>query len=86
MVLACAPSSGSTSQKYDVVVTGSDFVNGATVNFEGRIAVQGVTFIDSKKLNVRIRVNKRAALGPKDVTVTNPDGKSGVKAACFTVE
>ena len=85
VVTICNPSSGDTSQKYTVAVTGSDFQDGATVDFGERIAVQGVTFAGSSELEVRIRVQNRAASGPRDVTVTNPDGKSGVKTACFTV-
>jgi len=85
VVSACDPSSGITSKKYTVAVTGAGFVDGATVNFEGRIAVQGVTFRGPKQLDVRIRVNKRATSGPKDVTVTNPDSNFGSLAGCFTV-
>ena len=85
VVLACTPNSGNTSQKYDVAVTGSDFVDGATVKFGGRIAVQGVTFIGSDRLDVRIKVNKRADSGPREVTVTNPDSNFGSLAGCFTV-
>jgi len=44
-----------------------------------------VTFIGTSQLEVRIRVNKRAALGDREVTVTNSDSNFGSLAACFTV-
>ena len=85
MAMACAPNPGNSRQKYTVAVTGSNFQDGATVDFGKRIAVQGVTFIGPSELEVRIRVNKRADLGPREVRVTNPDNNFGSLAACFTV-
>ena len=85
VVEGCNPSSGNTSRKYTVAVTGSNFQDGATVDFGERIAVQGVTFVDSFRLDVRIRVQNRAASRPREVTVTNPDSNFGSLAGCFTV-
>ena len=81
----CNPNSGGTNQRLTVMVSGTDFQDGATVDFGARVTVQGVTFVNSSQLDVRIKVHRRAASGPRAVTVTNPDGGSGALAACFTV-
>jgi hypothetical protein len=36
-------------------------------------------------LQVQIKVHPKAAGGPRDVNVTNPDGQSATKAGCFSV-
>ncbi|MBI2461439.1 MAG: hypothetical protein HYV61_08155, partial [Candidatus Rokubacteria bacterium] len=68
-----------------VTVSGSGFQAGATANFGERVMVQGVTFVSSSQLDVRIKIHPKATPGPRDVTVTNPDGLSGTKASCFAV-
>ncbi len=84
-VSSCDPNSGGRKDKLDVSVFGVDFQNGATVDFGDGIAVRGVTFVGPGQLVVSLRIGPRAARGPRDVTVTNPDGQSGTCAACFTV-
>ncbi|MGD2153942.1 MAG: CARDB domain-containing protein [Gemmatimonadales bacterium] len=84
-VTSCDPGSGSRRDKLTVSVFGADFQDGATVSFGAGIAVRGVTYVGSGLLDVRIRIGPRAAPGPRDVTVTNPDGQSGTGTACFTV-
>ena len=66
-------------------MTGANFAAGATVSFGERVNVQGVTFMDSGWLDVRIKIHKQAATGSRDVTVTNPDGKFATKVGCFIV-
>jgi len=84
-VLSCDPSSGARKDKLTVSVLGADFQDGATVSFGVGIAVRGVTFVGSGQLDASLRIGPRAPLGPRDVTVTNPDGQSGTATACFTV-
>lgn len=50
-----------------------------------RRRIQDVLFVSSIRLDVVIAVHKKAPSGTRDVTVTNPDGQTGTKAACFTV-
>ena len=85
VVIACNPSSGSRNQQLVVQVTGSNFQSGATVSFGDRVMVQGVTIVSSGQYNVQIKVHPQAAFGDRTVTITNPDGQSGSKAGCFTV-
>ncbi len=84
-VTSCSPDIGNINQKVPVTVTGTAFVSGATVDFGAGINVQGVTFIGSTELTVQIKIHRRAASGARDVTVTNPNGQSGTKTACFSV-
>lgn len=85
MVTSCNPSAGYPGDRLTVTVSGSNFQNGASVDFGDRVNVQGVTFIDSSQLEVGIRVHNRASAGPRNVTVTNPDGQSDTMVGCFTV-
>ena len=78
------PSGNVDTRRLDVTIEGENFVNGATVSFSGKhISVRSVSFADSMHLDINIRIGKRAELGPRDVTVTNPDGQSG--GGIFTV-
>jgi hypothetical protein len=85
IVSDCNPDGGSPGQRMTIAVTGSEFREGATVDFGERIAVQSVSFVNSGQLDVQIRVHKRTTGGGRNVTVTNPDGTSGTMSACFTV-
>ena len=85
VVNACTPVNGNPGERLTVVVTGSNFQDGATVSFGERITIQEVIFVSSSRLDVKIRIHPRAAPGLRDVTVTNPDGQSGAKVDGFTV-
>ena len=81
---SCDPVSAPRNARLTVTVFGSGFQDGATVDFEEKISVREVT-VFSDKLEVRIKVHKKAILGSRNVTVTNLGGLSGTKAGCFTV-
>jgi hypothetical protein len=85
LVSACDPDAATRNDRLTVLVIGSNFVNGATVSFGQQVQVRDVSFTSVTQLDVQIRVNRRASFGPRDVTVTNPDGQTGTLAACFTV-
>lgn len=84
-VLGCAPDNGNRRQSLTVAVTGSNFEHGATADFGPKITVQEVTFVSASRIDVRIKIRRRVAQGPRAVTVTNPNGESGALGACFTV-
>ena len=51
---------------------------------------QSIVWFDSGRVAVRIKIfqqrkNQPPIDGPHDVTITNPDGKSGTGVGCFTV-
>ena len=81
----CDPNSASPGDRLTVTVSGANFQDGATVDFGQRVMVQGVTFVDASQLDVRIKVHPKAVPGARNVTVTNPDGLSGVLVGGFTV-
>jgi Zn-dependent metalloprotease len=70
----------------EVVVKGTNFQNGSRIMLGPNTNVATTVFVDTTTLkgqNVRISAN--AAVGPRNVTVANPDGQQGVGAGLFTV-
>ena len=79
-VTSVAPATGPTSGGTLVTLTGTDFVDGATVTFGGTAAF-GVTVINSTTITATTPAN---AAGAVDVVVTNPDSQSSTLASGFT--
>ncbi len=82
-----SPNAGSRGATMTVTVTGSGFVPGPQLNaaFGAGIAVNQVVFVDGNTLEVDIEIAADAEFGERDVTVTNPDGKSVVAESLFVV-
>ncbi|MBW8792614.1 MAG: fibronectin type III domain-containing protein [Streptomyces sp.] len=82
-VLPASASRGTTDA--DVTFNGSGFQAGATVTASGT----GVTFSSisgsGSTLTGKVTVAGDAAYGPRDVTVTNPDGGTSTCTGCFGV-
>jgi hypothetical protein len=69
-----------------VSITGSGFVNGATVAISGTgITVNSVTFNTATRLTVNLTLAPDAALGPRNITVTNPNAGTRTCLDCLTV-
>jgi hypothetical protein len=71
-----------------LLVTGQNFVSGATIGFSGGrsgITVKSVTFMSTTQLKVTIDLAADAATGFYDVNVTNPGGLVGSGARMFQV-
>lgn len=85
-VTSCAPSSARRKATLTVAVNGSGFAQGATVSFGSKITVNSVTFVSPARLDVNIKIKKKAARVARDVVVTNPGGASATGIAAFTVE
>jgi unsaturated chondroitin disaccharide hydrolase len=85
VVAACTPKSAARNAQLLVQVTGGGFQPGAMVSFGESVAVQRVQFVSASRLDVRIRVHAKAVSGGRTVTVSNPDGRAGSLAGCFTV-
>lgn len=79
------PDSARRGDRLTVTIRGANFQNGAIADFGERVIVRGVTFVSPNELRVQIRVHNLAATGLRDVTVTNPDGQSGVLTDGFTI-
>ena len=84
-VYSVEPNSGQPKDRLTVTIFGANFKDRPSVDFGERIVVQQVTFVSASQLEVRIMVHKLAEPGPRDVTVTNPDGQSATLPDGFTV-
>jgi hypothetical protein len=86
-ISSLSPSSKPRPQtNLDVVITGTGFVNGATVAFSGSgITVVSVTFTDANHITVRINIASSASKSSRNVTVTNPDKGWFTRNGGFTV-
>ncbi len=83
-----APGTGSQGQTLQVVLTGSGYFGGiTTVSFGAGITIDQVTVTSFSSITVTITINGAAALGARDVTVTNPapGGGSATLAGGFVV-
>lgn len=77
--------SGRRRESLTVQVNGAFFQATPTVSFGAGIGVASVTLVSSTQLLVDVTVSSTAALGTRNVTVTNPDGQSDALTAVFTV-
>jgi len=82
------PAAGNRLQTLDVVLTGTNYIAGATsVSFGPDITVNSANVTSPASLTANISIAATAATGPRDVTVTNPapGGGTATLAAAFTV-
>src|SRR3989442_12051910 len=59
---------------------------GASSSFGAEITVNSTTVVTSTELLVGVSIATAATVGPRDVTVTNPDGQSVIRSNGFTVQ
>ena len=64
---------------------GTSFLNGAVINLSPDITAGSTTVAGSTTLTVDVTLANGANLGPRTVTLTNPDGKMGSKADAVRV-
>lgn len=74
-----SPVSGTATGGSTIVITGSNFMVGATVQF-GTVSATNVAFLGATSL----RVTAPAGTGTVSVVVTNPDGQKATLAAAYT--
>src|SRR5207245_5343646 len=84
-IASVSPSSGAPGASLTVSVTGTNFQAGASASFGAGVTVSSTTVVSSTQLSVAIAIASTAAMGPRDVTVTNPDGQSVVRPGGFAV-
>ena len=85
VVAACEPAEGARNTTLDVTITGDGFAPGAKVSFGAGIKVLERTVLSATELRVRVKIDRKAKAGPRNVTVTNPKGKPGTGQKVFTV-
>jgi hypothetical protein len=74
------PNSGTPTGGTQVTITGSNFVTGATVTFDG-IPATNVTFVNAAQITCTTPAHTAGAV---NVSVTNPDTQNGTLANGFT--
>lgn len=88
-VTAVSPASGQREETLDIVLGGTGFLDGVTtVSFGPGIAVDDIEVASPSSLSATIRIAAAAALGARDVSVSNPapGGGTASLAGGFTVE
>jgi hypothetical protein len=68
-----------------VVLTGSNFVSGATCNFGTGITVTSCTVNSATQITANITVTATATIGSRSIVITNPDTQTGTLANGFNV-
>src|SRR5438876_51738 len=83
-----APASGNLSDTFDVVFNGTNYISGvSSVSFGPNITVNTVTVNSSIKITANITIGSGAAVGARNVSVTNPAPGGGTASLtnAFTV-
>src|SRR5439155_12583786 len=84
-ISSVSPSSGAPGASLTVTVTGANFQAGASAGFGAGITVSSTTVVSPAQLSVALAIGATAAMGARDVTVSNPDGQTVVLTGGFTV-
>jgi hypothetical protein len=83
-ITSVTPNEGNQGQTLDIVIAGSQLNRVNAVDFGAGITVIGFTVNGATQVSASIKINATAALGPRDVTVTNPIGSDTLTGG-FTV-
>jgi hypothetical protein len=71
------PTGGAQGNNVPVTLTGTNFVSGATVNFNGSgITAANVTVVSSTSITATLQISATAPLGPQNVSVATSGGTS----------
>jgi len=85
-VTSVSPSPLGQGAKTTLTVNGSGFTSGATVTSSGTGITFGPSaFLSASKLTVPIKVGQSAAVGTRNITVTDSGGGSGTCTSCLNL-
>ena len=85
-VISVTPNVGAQGQtNLSVTIAGTNFMVGATCDFGAGVEVNSCTFDSATQLTANLDILAAAALGPRDVIVTNTDNHNSTLAAGFSV-
>jgi hypothetical protein len=84
-VTSASPNSATQGQTANVILTGTNFLSGASCSFGSGITVSSCTFNSATQLIANITVSSTATVGTRSVVVTNPDGRNAVLQNGFSV-
>ncbi len=85
IITSCDPSTGAIKERLNISVYGNNFDSGAIVDFGTNIRILDTTVVSDTQIDVGIRILRRAALGARDIIVTNSDGEYDVLTNGFWV-
>ncbi|MCP3945110.1 MAG: carboxypeptidase [Desulfobacteraceae bacterium] len=85
VITSCDPATGGRKDRLNISVYGSNFDGGASVDFGSKIRILDTTIVSDTRIDLRIKILRLAALGARDVIVTNLDGEYGVLTDGFRV-
>jgi len=84
-ITSVTPDEGSQVQTLNITITGSQLNRVNAVNFGAGITVNSFTVDSATQISANVKINASAALGTRDVTVTNPGGSDTLTDG-FTVK
>jgi uncharacterized repeat protein (TIGR01451 family) len=84
-ITSVTPNQGNQGQTLGIVITGSQLNRVNAVDFGAGITVNSITVDGPTQITVNISISTNAALGSRDVTVTNPTGTDTLTGG-FTVQ
>jgi hypothetical protein len=85
-ISSVSPSAGVLGTSLTVTIAGTSFQPGATVSFGAGVTVSSTTVVSATQISAALGIATGATIGPRDVTVTNPDGQSAVRPGGFAVQ
>ena len=80
-----SPNSGSQGQVMSVVIKGNNFQGQSACSFGAGTIVNSCVLNSPAQLTASVSIGPTAVVGPRDVTVTNPDGQGGTLIGGFSV-
>jgi hypothetical protein len=85
-VTGATPNTGAQGQNLaSVILAGTKFQSGATCSFGAGITVNSCAFNSATQLTASLSISATAAVGARNVTVTNPDTQSATLTNGFSV-
>lgn len=85
LITTADPDTVTLASSYTVLLTGSNFFTGMTSDFGPDIIVTGTLRLSPGLARANIDVSAGAAIGPRDIIVTNPGGESDTLIGSFWV-
>jgi len=84
-VSSVTPNSGDQGQLITLVINGNNFQDQSGCSFGPGTVVSSCVLNSRTQLTATVSIQPTAVVGPRDVTVTNPDGQGGTLAGGFSV-
>jgi hypothetical protein len=84
-VTSATPNQGDQGETLSVTIAGTDFTGATSIDFGSGIVINGFTVDSDTQITADITIDPAAAVGARDVSVTNVDG-TGTLLNGFTVD